>query len=68
MPDDGLLEPVDQPASVAIVANDLLSGIPPRHHVIDGPFEFNSQSSWHGERLEVRERDVKRKTKSRVEM
>jgi hypothetical protein len=33
MPDDGLLASVDQPASVRIFANDLLAGIPRRHHV-----------------------------------
>jgi hypothetical protein len=42
MADDGLLESVDQPASVAIVANNLLAGMSPRHYVIDGPFKFNS--------------------------
>jgi hypothetical protein len=38
MADDELLGSVDQPASVRIIANDLLAGIPPRHHVIDRAF------------------------------
>jgi hypothetical protein len=63
MADDGLLESVDQPASVRIIANDLLPGIPPRHHVIDGAIEFDSQSSWHFGRLRVRNPAVK-KTKN----
>jgi hypothetical protein len=65
MADDELLESVDQPTPVPIVANDLLARITPRHHVIDGPFEFNSQSSWHGGRLEVRKPPVKLKTKNK---
>jgi hypothetical protein len=47
MADDGLLESVDQPASVRTIANALLAGISPRHHVIDGAIEIDSQSSWH---------------------
>jgi hypothetical protein len=54
MADDGLLESVDQPASVRIIANDLLAGIPPRHHVIDGAIKFDTQSSWHLAKLRVR--------------
>ena len=38
VPDDGLLEPIDQPESVRVIANDLLAGIPRRHHVINGAF------------------------------
>ena len=38
------IESVDQPASVGMIANDLLAGIVPRHELIDGPSEFNSQS------------------------
>ena len=34
--DDRLLETVDQPTSVGIIADDLLPGVAPRHHVIDG--------------------------------
>ena len=65
MADDGLLESVDQPASVRIIANDLLAGIPPRHHMINGALELDSQSSWHLERLKVRKPAVKRKTKNK---
>jgi hypothetical protein len=52
---DGSLESVDKPTSVPIVANDLLADITPRHHVIDGPFEFNSQTSWHGGKVRGQE-------------
>ncbi len=65
MADDGLLESVDEPASVRIIANDLLAGIPPRHHVIDGALELDSRSSWHLGSLEVRKLAVKRKTKNK---
>ena len=64
--DDGLFEPVNQPASVRIIADDLLPGIAPRHHVIDGPLKFDSQSSWHVERLDVRSLIVKLKTGNQV--
>jgi hypothetical protein len=47
MADDELLGSVDQPASVRIIANVLLAGISPRHHVIDDAIEFDSQSSRH---------------------
>ena len=67
VPDDGLLESVDQPASVRVVANDLLAGIPPRHHVINGAFELDSQSSWHFGRLKVRKPAVKRKPKTKAD-
>jgi hypothetical protein len=60
---DGLLASVDQPASVRIIANDLLAGILPRHHVIDRAFEHDSQSSWHLGRLRVRKPAVKQTTK-----
>ncbi len=64
VPDDGLLEPIDQPESIRVIANDLLAGIPRRHHVINGAFELESQSSWHFERLKVRKPAAKRKTKN----
>ena len=63
MSDDGLLESVDQSASVRIIADDLLAGIPPRHHMIDRAFD--PQSSWHLGRLEVRKPTAKRKTKNK---
>jgi hypothetical protein len=65
MSDDGSLESVDQPASVRVIANDLLPGIPSPHHVINGALELDSQSSWHLGRLEVRKPVVKRKTKNK---
>ena len=64
--DDGLLESGDQPASVRVIANDLLAGIPPRHHVIDGAFELDSQSSWHFTRLGVSNRCQARNQKQRL--
>jgi hypothetical protein len=33
--DDRLLETVDQPTSARIIADDLLPGVVPRHHVIN---------------------------------
>ena len=30
-----------------VVANDALSGVSPRHHVIDGTLKLDSRSSWH---------------------
>jgi hypothetical protein len=32
---DGVLEDVDQPASIRIIADDFLPGIAPRYNVID---------------------------------
>jgi hypothetical protein len=32
---------------VGIVADDLLSGIAPRHDMVDGTLEFDAKSSWH---------------------
>ena len=45
--DDRLLETVDQPTSVGIIADDLLPRISPYHHVIDGALKFDPKSSWH---------------------
>ena len=47
MADDRLLEAVDQPASIRIIADNLLPGIAPRHHVIDGALELDPKSPWH---------------------
>jgi len=35
--DDGRLEPGDQPPSVRIIADNLLPGVAPRHHVVNRP-------------------------------
>ena len=48
-----------------IIANDLLAGIPPHHHVIDGALELDSRSSWHLGSLEVRKLAVKRKPENK---
>ncbi len=66
MADDGVLEPVKQPASVRIVADDLLPGVAPRHHVTNGALEFDPQSSWHFGWLDARKLVVKLKTKNKV--
>jgi hypothetical protein len=44
------LEPVPQPAAVAVIANDFLPAINSSHHMIDGTLEFSSQSSPHVDR------------------
>jgi hypothetical protein len=64
--DDRVLEPFDQPASVRIVADDLLPGIAPSHHVINGTLKFDPQSSWHVERLNVPKTGCQAKTKNQV--
>ncbi len=66
MADDGVLEPVKQPASVRIIADDLPPGVAPRHHVINGALEFDPQSSWHVGRLDARRPIVKLKTINKV--
>jgi hypothetical protein len=66
MADDSVLQSVDQPASVRIIANELLPGITPRHHMIDGALEFDSQSSWHVARSDVRKPALKLKTRNKV--
>jgi hypothetical protein len=46
MSDDRLFEPINQPASVRIIADDFLPGIAPRHHVINAALKFSLKSSW----------------------
>jgi hypothetical protein len=65
MPDDGLLESVNQSRSVRIIADDLLAGIPPRHHLIDGAFELDPQSSWRFEKARGPEIGCQPKTKNK---
>ena len=38
---------IEQPFTVVVVANDALSGVSPRHHVIDSTLKLDSRSSWH---------------------
>ncbi len=64
--DDGVLEPVKQPASVCIIADDLLPGVAQRHHVINGALEFDPKSSWHVGRLDARRPVVKLRTRNKV--
>jgi hypothetical protein len=51
--EDSLLEPVNQPAAVGIIADDLLPRITARHHVINRFLEFDPQSSWHAGRQDI---------------
>jgi hypothetical protein len=59
-----MLKPADQPASVGIIANDLLPSITLRHHVINRFLEFDPQSSWHAGRQDIGRAVVNRKTKN----
>jgi hypothetical protein len=45
--EDRLLEAVDQPVSVCIIANSLLPGMAPCHYVIDGTHKLDPKSPWH---------------------
>jgi hypothetical protein len=49
--DHGMLESIDQPLPVRIIANDFLPTISPCQNVIDGTLEFDSKSSWHARSL-----------------
>jgi hypothetical protein len=65
--DDSALEGVDQPASVRIIAHDLLPRVGPGHDVIDGALKFDPPSPWHVGRLNLGETDgqaEKQETKS----
>ena len=65
MADHGAFEPVNQPAPVRIVADDLLAGIAPCHHVVNGALEFDPQSSWHAAILDIRKWMVNQKQKTK---
>src|SRR5271167_4833682 len=45
--DDRVLQAVRQSSPVGVVPDDLLAGIAPRHHMVDGTLEFDTKSSWH---------------------
>jgi hypothetical protein len=55
--DDRLLEAGDQAASVRIIADDLLPGVGPRHHVIVGTLKLDPKSPWHVRSLGDRQTD-----------
>jgi hypothetical protein len=55
--DDRLLETVDQPTSVGIIADDLLPGVAPRHHVIDGTLKLDPKSPWRVQSSDPRQID-----------
>jgi hypothetical protein len=65
MADHGAFEPVNQSAPVRIVADDLLAGIAPCHHVVNGALEFDSESSWHAASLDIRKPIVNQKQKTK---
>jgi hypothetical protein len=48
------LKPVDQPASVRIVADNLVPDIAPSHHVIEGALKFDPHSLWHVGRFRLK--------------
>jgi len=41
--DDRLIQPLHTPLPIGIVADDSLPGIPPRHDMVDGTLEFDSE-------------------------
>jgi hypothetical protein len=63
---DGVLQAVDQPAPVGIVADDLLPGVAPGPDVVDGALEFDAESSWHAGRLPREGVGCRGKTKNKV--
>jgi hypothetical protein len=46
---DSVFEAVDQPASVRIIADDLLAGIPPRRDAIEAALKFDPKSPWNAQ-------------------
>jgi hypothetical protein len=62
--DDRLLETVDQPTSIRIIADDLLSAVAPRRHVIDGALKLDPKSPWHVPSSHARQTDCPGKTKN----
>jgi hypothetical protein len=55
--DDRLLETVDQPTAVRIIADGLLSGVAARHHVIDGTLKLERTAPWNAQSLDARQTD-----------
>jgi hypothetical protein len=53
MADDRLFEPINQPTSVRIIADDFLPGIARRHHVINRAPKFKPKSLWDVGRLDA---------------
>jgi hypothetical protein len=45
--DNRVLQSVDQPPSVRVIANDFLTAIAPHHHVVDGALNLDPQSPRH---------------------
>ena len=40
-------EPIDEVLPVAVVGDDVLAGVAPRHHVVDSPLELHPQLPGH---------------------
>jgi hypothetical protein len=64
MPDRGAFEHFNQPASVRIIADDLLPGIAPRRHLVNGALKFDTKSSSHARTLDIRQPIVNLETKN----
>jgi hypothetical protein len=63
MADRGAFEHLNQPTSVRIIADDLLPGIAPRHHLVNGALEFDTKSSRRARTLDIRQPIVNLETK-----
>ena len=61
-----MLQPLDQPLPVRIVADNFLSRISSCHHVIDGTLEFNPKSARHAWTLGGCNQTVKSQTNNKV--
>ena len=61
--DNRALQPVNQPPSVRIIADDFLTAIAPRHYMIDGAFKLDPQSPRHVRRLRAVSLAVKLRNK-----
>jgi hypothetical protein len=66
--DDSLLEPVNQPPSVGIFADDLPASIMPRLRVINRFLEFDPQSSEYAGGPDIGERPSTQKQKTKADI
>jgi hypothetical protein len=58
-PADSVLQARDEPSSIRVVADDFLSGVAPRHDMVDGTLELDPKSSWHDQSLRAADWGVK---------
>ena len=56
---NGALQTGDQSPPIRVVADDLLTGVAPRHDMVDGALVLDAQSSWHDESLRAADGGVK---------